>query len=161
MIVVEDASDRRDVAFSRVVEGRWKEGTGGLPPAHIVLVDFADFKRVMGDRAALAAFNVGWAFLHEVEHAVRGSADAPRGGEVGECEGSVNRMRRECGLAERAEYHFTLLPGTGDRIVATRFVRLAFVQSKPATNKKKRLWLVWDAALVGGLPETEQLVAVR
>jgi hypothetical protein len=58
-------------------------------------------------------------------------------------------MRRECGLAERAEYFCTPLPGTWHGEFKTRFVRLAFEWR--AEVSIKRYWLVWDASLVGGL----------
>jgi hypothetical protein len=148
-IVLEDASGSAEVVFSRVVPGRWTRGVGGRPPAFVVQIDFADFERVRGDREALDAFNVGWAVLHEVSHVVNDSADAERPGDVGECEELVNRMRRECGLAERAEYHYRLLPGVEREEFKTRYVRLAFERQDAATSKKRRLWLIWDADAVG------------
>lgn len=151
LIVLEDASDRTEVVFSRVVPGRWTRGEEGRPPAFVVQIDFADFERVRGDREALASFNVGWALMHEVSHVVNDSVDAERPGDVGECEELVNRMRRECGLAERAEYHYRLLPGVEREEFKTRYVRLAFERQDAATSKKRRLWLIWDADAVGGL----------
>jgi hypothetical protein len=149
------------VVFCRVVEGRWRAGAGGRPPAFVIQIDFADFSRVTGDRAALAAFNVGWGVLHEVDHVVRDSVDPDEAGVAGECEGAVNRMRRECGLAERAEYFFTYLPGTAAGDFVTRYVRLAFDRVEAGANKKKRYWVIWDAALVGGLDERKQVAARR
>lgn len=160
LIVLEDASNRADVVFSRVVEGRWRKEALSRLPAYIVLIDFADFSKVTGDRAALDAFNVGWGVFHEIEHVVNDSRDSESAGAAGECEETINRMRRECGLAERAEYFFTLLPGMEQSAFSTRLVRLAFDRRLPAPNKKKRYWLVWDARMVGGLPEHQQL-AVR
>ena len=161
VLVLEDASDRADVVFCRVVEGRWTQGADGKPPAFVILIDFTDFSRVTGDRAALAAFNVGWGVLHEVDHVVRDSVDPDEEGAAGECEDAINRMRRECGLAERAEYFFTHLPGTTASDFVTRHVRLAFDLREPATGKKKRYWVVWDAALVGGLGGRKQVAAWR
>jgi hypothetical protein len=151
MVVLEDASDRSDVVFCRVALGRWANHRATRPPAYVLLIDFADFSRVIGDREALAAFNVGWGVLHEISHVVHDHLDSDREGEVGECERLINRMRRECDLAERAEYCFTLFPGAERTEFKTRFVRLAFEQWKPQTGKKRRLWLMWDALLVGGL----------
>lgn len=62
------------------------------------------------------------AMLHEINHVIHDSVDAERAGEAGECEDLINRMRRECGLAERAEYYFTLLPGTTDSSFKTGLV---------------------------------------
>jgi hypothetical protein len=151
LILLEDASASANVVFSRVVEGRWTKNAGTKPRVLIVQMDFADFARVKGDRGALASFNVGWALLHEISHAVNDSADTERAGETGECEALVNQMRRECGLAERAEYHFHYMPGLERSEFKTRYVRLAFEQHQPSTNKKRRLWIIWDADAVGGL----------
>ncbi|HKC65931.1 MAG TPA: hypothetical protein VKB86_19965 [Pyrinomonadaceae bacterium] len=159
VIVLEDASNRLDVVFCRVVEGRWKTGAGAKPHAFVVMIDFADFSHVMGDGAALAAFNVGWGVLHEIEHVVHDSVDPVASHSLGECESLINQMRRECGLAERAEYHFTLFPGTSDGDFKTTFVRLAFDSIRPGANKKERHWLIWDAKLVGGLDEQKSLLA--
>lgn len=150
MLVLKDASDRADVVFCRVVPGRWAREPHNRPPVFVVLIDFADFSRITGDRAALAAFNVGWGVLHEIAHVVHDSFDAERQGEAGECESLLNQMRRECGLAERAEYFFTFFPGIDSGDFKTRFVRLAFEQ-QTTKNKRKRYWLVWDASRVGGL----------
>ena len=160
MMVIEDASNRADVVFCRVNEARWTKEEESKPPAYVILIDFADFSHVSGDRAALAAFNVGWGILHEIDHVVHDSVDSTQAGETGECEASINRMRRECGLAERAEYFFTYLPGATTSDFMTRYVRIAFEQRKPDA-KKKRYWLIWDAALVGGLDEQKQVASRR
>jgi hypothetical protein len=158
LIVLEDASGSADVVFSRVLEGRWRNGSAGRPPAFIVQIDFKDFSHVMGDRAALAAFNAGWGLLHEIEHAVRDSADPEGPGAAGECEEVVNKMRRECGLAERADYFYTPLPGTGSGDFKTSYVRLAFRHARPG-NKQQQYWLFWDAALTGGTPDANQVAS--
>lgn len=159
VIVIEDASNRQDVVFCRVVEGRWKTDGADKPPVFVILIDFADFSHVMGDKAARDAFNAGWGMLHEIEHVVHDSIDPTKPGEAGECEGFINQMRRECGLAERADYYFTLLPGAIDSAFKTKFVRMAFDLSRPGKNKKERHWLIWDAKLVGGIDEQRYLVA--
>ena len=159
LLVVEDASGSFDVAFSRVLEGRWKDGSEGKPAAYVVQIDFDDFTHVQGDRAALAAFNAGWGLLHEIEHAVRDSADPEGPGATGECEEAINRMRRECGLAERAEYFYTPLPGAGRGDFKTRYVRLAFKEARAADKKRRRYWLYWDASLTGGAPYANQVAS--
>lgn len=161
LIVLEDASNRRDVVFCRVVEGRWTNDAAQKPPVYIMLIDFADFSHVTGDAAARAAFNAGWGVLHETDHVVNDSVDAQRPGSAGPCEALINQMRRECGLAERAEYFFTFLPGTENSAFMTRLVRIAFERQHPATTKRKRYWLIWDAKLVGDLIEQRQLSVRR
>jgi hypothetical protein len=160
LMVLEDASRRQDVVFCRVVEGRWTGDQADKPPVFVILIDFEDFAHLMGEEAALASFNVGWGVLHEIDHVVNDADDPTREGETGECEALINRMRRECGLAERAEYHFNFVPGTQNSEFKTRFVRIAFDQYKAGSNKKKRAWLIWDADLVGGLDE-QKLLASR
>lgn len=159
VVVIEDASNSSDVAFCRVIPGRWKENAAGKPPAFVVQIDFADFDQVVGDERALEAFNVGWGFLHELDHIVNKSADATSLGDSGECEAHINQMRRECNLPERADYFSTLAPLAANTTFTTRLVRLAFDEQTSGT-KKKRYWLIWDARVVGGLEEN-QIAALR
>ncbi len=159
-VVLEDASQRSDVVFCRVVPGRWKADATNKPPAYVVLIDFADFEHLTGDERALDAFDVGWGLLHELDHIVNDSLGAATLHETGECEEHINQMRRECNLPQRGEYFFTLFPLAADDPFITRLVRLAFEQEDAATNKKKRYWLIWDAKLVGGLDE-QNIAALR
>lgn len=152
VVLLEDASGRQDVVFSQVVSAKWKHHTSKMPPVFVVLIDFADFAHLLGDEAALKAFDVGWAFLHELDHVVNDSWDATDAEQTGECETHINLMRRECNLPLRANYFFTYLPFT-QRDFRTRFVRLAFEHTDSQTNKQRRYWVMWDAGLVGGLPE--------
>jgi hypothetical protein len=151
LVVIEDASNSSEVAFCRVIPGRWKKNVPDSPPVFVVQIDFEDFSQVVGDERALAAFNVGWGLLHELDHVVYDSIDADELGETGVCETHINQMRRECDLPERAGYFFTLSPLATDATFSARLVRLAFDEEKAATNKKKRYWLLWDANVVGGL----------
>jgi hypothetical protein len=160
VVVIEDASNSAAVAFCRVIPGKWKNSTSNSPPAFVVQIDFADFDQLVGDAHALEAFNVGWGFLHELDHIANDSPDAVLLSETGECEAHVNQMRRECNLPQRRNYFSTLLPGTADSTFPTHFVRIAFEQAEPDANKKKRYWIVWDASVVGGL-EQNQIAALR
>ena len=152
VILLEDASGRQDVVFSQVVSAKWKHHTSKMPPVFVVLIDFADFDHLLGDEAALKSFDVGWAFLHELDHVVNDSLDARDAEQTGECEAHINPMRRECNLPLRANYFFTYLPFT-QRDFRTRFVRLPFEHTDALTSKHRRYWVMWDAGLVGGLPE--------
>jgi len=152
VILLEDASGRQDVVFSQVVSAKWKHHPSKMPPAFVVLIDFADFDHLLGDEAALKSFDVGWAFLHELDHVVNDSSDATDAEQTGECEAHINLMRRECNVPLRANYFFTYFPFT-QRDFRTRFVRLAFEHTDTLTNKQRRCWVMWDAELVGGLPE--------
>ncbi len=156
VLILEDASNRSDVVFCRVVPGRWNNGNQGKPPAYVVLIDFADFDHLMGDKAALKAFDVGWGLLHELDHVINDSADSDSLPDAGECEEHINVMRRECNLPLRTDYFFTFFPHAGQSDFKTRFVRLAFEQEDPASTKH-RYWLIWDAAIVGGLPARDEI----
>jgi len=160
VIVVEDASNRSDIAFCSVFPGRWIRNATQRPAAYVVLIDFNDFQNLIGDRRALEAFDVGWAVLHEIDHVVDDSKDTARTGESGQCEDHINSMRRELKLPERTEYFYTLFPVSGEgKLFPTRFVRLAF-EARDESHKKKRFWLMWDAAVVGGVVESKELAAL-
>ena len=153
LIVLEDASSRTEVAFCRVVPGRWRNENSANPVAYVVLIDFTDFEQIVGDEQARASFDVGWALLHELDHVVMNSEDADAvdvNEHVGECEIHINRMRDELGLPLRASYFFTASNLKADPNFNTRFVRLPFEQKDPLSRRVKRYWLTWDFAAVGG-----------
>ena len=161
IIVLEDASGRADVAFCRVVPARVKGTNRQLLPAYVVLVDFNDFRQLTGDAEALAAFNVGWGVLHELDHIVSDSEDARNPGEIGKCEDHINAMRSELGLPSRSEYFFTPVSSRSDANFAIRYVRLPFESRVAGFHETKRYWLVWDAITVGGLNIDTQRALVR
>lgn len=158
-IVLEDASRSSEVVFMRVIPGEWKTTNG--PPAFVIQIDFADFDQVIGDQAALAAFDLGWALLHELDHIANDSQDPNSFGETGECESRINQMRVECNLPQRVDYFYTFSPLTQNSTFATRLVRLAFEELRPGSVKKRRYWIVWDASVVGGLGLQKELAELR
>lgn len=155
VIVLEDASSRTDVAFCRVVRGRWVRDESNKPPAFVVLIDFTDFQQLSGDAEARAAFDAGWGLLHEIDHVVKDSEDARDAKAVGECEDHINRMRLEIGLPVRVDYFFSRAYLKADSNFNARYVRLSF------EREAKRYWLVWDATTVGGLHGDGQRALVR
>jgi len=161
VIVLEDASSRSDVAFCRVVRGRWTRGEANKPPAYVVLIDFTDFHQLSGDAEARAAFDVGWGLLHEIDHVVTSSEDAKDPGALGECEDHINRMRLELGLPVRADYFFSRTYLNADANFNARYVRLSFERRDEGSFQPKRYWLVWDAVTVGGLSGDGQRALVR
>jgi hypothetical protein len=161
VIVLEDASSRSDVAFCRVVRGRWARDESAKPPAYVVLIDFTDFHQLSGDAEARAAFDVGWGLLHELDHVVTDSEDAKAAGAIGDCEDHINRMRLEVGLPTRADYFFTSAYLRADANFNSRYVRLSFERRDRLSSQTKRYWLVWDAAVVGGLHAEGQRALVR
>lgn len=160
IVVLEDASRRLDVVFCQVMPGRWLGGNAGKPEAHVIQIDFDDFRQVFGDRKAREAFDVGWGLLHELDHVVHDSEDSAHLGVAGACESNINAMRRELGLPERVEYFFTAFPGA-ETDFKSRYVRLAFEQRVNSANKKRRYWLVWDGTIVGGVPGSMQVASIR
>jgi hypothetical protein len=161
LIVLEDASSRADVAFCRVVPGRWPNESALHPPAFVVLIDFIDFEQIVGDKQARASFHVGWGLLHELDHVVSDTIDSETEGDLGECEMHINKMREEVGLPVRASYFFTASPLKTNPNFHRRFVRLPFDQRDVSSNRTKRYWLTWDSTIVGGLANDNQSAAVR
>ena len=161
VVVIEDASGRADVAFCRVVPGRWRTDRDTKVSAFVVLVDFSDFRKIVGDDEARAAFDVGWGFLHELDHVVSDSTDAEEQGKLGECEKHINEMRLEVGLPVRVDYFFTQSSLRPDPNFGNKLVKLAFEQYDHETSRKKRYWLVWDSNAVGGLLAKTQTAMVR
>lgn len=160
VIVLEDASSRSDVAFCRVVPGKWNNENSSQPPAFVILIDFTDFEQIVGDKQARASFHVGWGLLHELDHVISDTADSESEDDLGECEVHINAMRKEVGLPVRASYFFKASPLKTDPNFRSRFVRLPFEQRDTASNKTKRYWLTWDAAVVGGITK-DQSASVR
>ena len=151
VIVLQDASERADVAFCRVVPARLVHKHLRDFRAFVMLIDFADFNEVTGDSEARAAFDVGWGFLHEVQHVVNDSEDARNLSEVGECEDEINKMRSELDLPVRTTYFYSAIPAKVNPEFNTRLVRLGF--EKRDGLRTRRYWLIWDAATVGGLQQ--------
>lgn len=160
-LILEDASKRKDVVFGKLVRAHWKDANPESPPVFLVLIDFADFDYLIGDRPALAAFDAGWGLLHEIDHAVNDSLDSSESGRVGDCEDHINRMRRELSLPERSDYFFTFFPHTQQSEFTTRFVRLPFDRKDATSGKQRRFWLMWDAAIVGGLDDSKQIAEFK
>src|SRR5262249_48647147 len=149
VIIIEDASSRPDLAFCRVVPGRWTNADSAKLPAYVVLIDFTDFDQIVGDDKAREAFDVGWAVLHELDHVVSDSEDLGGDDDLGECESHINKMREELGLPLRAGYFFTVSNLKTDPNFSTRLVRLPFEQKDASSQRLKRYWLTWDSAVVG------------
>jgi hypothetical protein len=154
-IVIEEASNRADVAFCSVLI--LKTSDPNDKPVSVVRIDFDDFQYVIGDKKARASFNVGWGLLHEIDHVVSESEDTQFAYATGECEENINQMRLELGLPVRATYRFSPMPAPADPAFITRLVRLGFVQTDSKRKIRKQYWLVWDASLVGGIDRKSQV----
>ena len=160
-IVIEDATNRADIAFCRVVPGKIVGNTASTLPIYVILIDFADFKHVTGDARARASFDVGWGLLHELDHVVSESEDSTSQSAMGECEEHINQMRRELGLPIRSSYFFNALSSRTDPNFITRLVRLGFIETDTSGTKTKRYWLIWDARLVGGIDDRSETALIK
>jgi hypothetical protein len=160
LIVLEDASSKPHVAFCRVVPGKWKTNDSARPVPYVILIDFTDFERIVGDKEARAAFHVGWGVLHEIDHVVSETEDSEVDGHLGECETHINAMRQEVGLPVRANYFYSVSPLKTDPNFNRRFVRLPFDQRDTTSSRTRRYWLTWDSTAVGGLTK-DQSASVR
>ncbi len=113
-----------------------------------VRLDFADFTRLRGDREALAAFDPGFAVLHELAHGVWHLSDTDGARrQSGACDEQINRMRRELGLPERQGYTPRL------RVVSANITRaeLVFVRTRTPAGRAstERFDLCWEVEKVG------------
>ena len=158
-ILLEDASSRKDVVFCRVVQAKLPGKESSQSNVFVVLIDFSDFLQVTGDRRARASFDVGWAVLHEIDHAVADSEDSGSSSSAGNCEDHINEMRREMGLPIRLDYFFSYVPMKSNPSLISSFVRLSFGEQVDDSGKLKRYWLVWDAGVVGGLTDHDKTLA--
>jgi len=108
VIVLEDRSRSFDIAFAEIRREAIFLGSGQSIPIFSLLLDFEDFRYLVGHPEALEAFDLGFVLLHELGHAVEDRRDPPdrRGAsDPGECETLVNEVRRELRLPVRAHYH--------------------------------------------------------
>jgi hypothetical protein len=150
------------VAFARLAEplAYRNYSSGAKIDVFPLEIDFSDFSKLRGDRAALAAFDLGFVILHELGHAALGLRDAagdPQG--PGECEALINRIRRELNLPERQTYfaqtHLaaSFTPTRG----STQFAELTFARmvEKQGRMRIEKYNLRWEAFMVGPIIEAE------
>jgi hypothetical protein len=121
-------------------------------------LDFADFAQLHGSREALAAFDIGFAVLHELAHGVYRLRDTTDPGYLGECERHINRMRRELGLPERQRYIARVRkPAPSESTIRIEQAELLFVcvsQTHGQAGTRRFFYLKWDAKQVASAAET-------
>jgi hypothetical protein len=111
-----------------------------------VQLDFADFGELRGDREVVAAFDPGFAVLHELAHGVWGLHDAVgKTTELGACDQQINRMRRELNLPERQGYSPRILTGI---LIQTAELVFARDRAKPGRLVTDRFYLRWPVKRV-------------
>lgn len=152
--VLEDHSSSRRVSFARlaasVIYRSW--ATGQQVEMQSVLLDFGDFKALRGEQDVLAAFDVGFAVLHELAHGALDLSDtARRGEEPGDCEDYINHIRRDLGLPERLRYEARARVATGTFGLRSYWLELPFARAvnNGGRSKIQHRYLTWNTAAVG------------
>jgi hypothetical protein len=151
-----EAHDRAPgVAFAHLVHGYTLTNfqTKTQIETELLRLDFADFAHLRGDPQVVAAFDLGFAVLHELVHGVWQLGDAVGDiAQVGACDEVVNRIRRELNLPERQGYSPRLRPVQQSYAERTRLqAELVFVRTTQEANRTRsaRFYLCWDEEQVG------------
>ena len=111
-------------------------------------LDFSDFTELRGKPEAIAAFDLGFAILHELVHAVRDLRDAVgETNRLGACDGLINRIRRELNLPERQGYIARTQSVLHNQTGAMRRSELVFARERWESGRVRTEWfyLHWDA----------------
>jgi hypothetical protein len=119
--------------------------------ARQVQLDFSDFAELRGEPEVIAAFDLGFAILHELVHGVCGLRDAVgETKELGACDELINRMRRELNLPERQGYSADAQSVLSSVAGATRRAELVFARERRESGRARTEWfyLRWDAKRV-------------
>lgn len=104
------ALERRDgsatIAFAQIEPLLdYRDGTDVVRQDWSIRIDFADFKELRGDQAAIKSFGPGMNLLHELVHAILGYSDPVTANDpLGQCERHLNLIRDELGLPLRQHY---------------------------------------------------------
>lgn len=116
-----------------------------------ILIDFADFSQLCGEREVLAAFDIGYVVLHELGHGALQLRDSTDPTQLGECEEYINRIRRDLAAPERLRY-FTQ-DQRAARPLAQTFLQAeqVFVRKVEKQGRIKTEWfyLRWNIEKVG------------
>jgi len=159
-IELEAHNNSPQIAFARLTAGNILTGfqTGARIEVRQVQLDFADFAELRGEREAVAAFDLGFAVLHELVHSVLSLSDVvSETTELGACDEQINRMRRELNLPERQGYSARARSKMHSSNGTTRLAELVFAYErvKPASAGSKLFYLRWDAKRVASAAESK------
>jgi hypothetical protein len=141
------------IAFAHITAGTVYTNfqTGARIEARQVQLDFSDFAELRGEPEVIAAFDLGFAVLHELVHGVCGLRDAVgETTELGACDGLINRMRRELNLPERQGYSARTQAVLSSPVGATKRAELVFARERMESGRARteRFYLRWDAKRV-------------
>jgi hypothetical protein len=157
LVELESLNRSPEVAFARLssVSIYESRATGKRIVVQPLQIDFSDFDYLRGSSEVVASFDLGFAVLHELVHAVLNLHDVILEGDgLGDCEQYINTVRREMGLPERQAYLATvrdaLQSPTG---MSTKMAELQFTRTLDRDGKTKieRYYLNWEAHKVGRL----------
>ena len=160
---IESADHSSRIAFAELDSPlRYSDGSQRSYDDWRIKIDFADFKGLHGDAAALASFDPAMAFLHELAHALLGHTDPVNpADELGDCERYLNRIRAELGLPERQHYYpeqrVTLGPGLSQIYQGT----LTFMRKDQDTQKRKQLLVIFDLNQVFDISQARSKAVVQ
>ena len=144
---LESHANTADVAFARLAVPMHFRSMASEREINVypMQLDFADFVTLRGDAEVIAAFDLGFVFMHELAHGVWGLRDAHNEADaLGDCERYVNQIRRERGLPERQHYMArTRQSGVSFAGGIAHYAELLF------TRKKANYYLQWEVQRVG------------
>jgi hypothetical protein len=160
-IDLESHARSSSISFARIGDQISFESraTGAKIDRSAIQLDFNDFSQIRGDREAIEAFDIGFVLLHELGHAVLGLHDS-YDNSPGDCEGMVNRIRRELQLPERQTY-IAQVYTAAHFPAASRVKRaeLIFKHVSGAPKARALFRLDWDALRVGPILDKDILSA--
>jgi hypothetical protein len=148
------------IAFAHITAGVVYTSfqTGARIEARQVQLDFSDFAELRGEREVIAAFDLGFAVLHELVHGVWGLRDAVgEMNELGACDEQINRMRRELNLPERQGYSAGAQAVLSNPAGATKRAELVFARERMESGRARteRFYLRWDANRVASATQAK------
>lgn len=157
LVELESLNRSPEIAFARLssVSIYESRATGKRIVVQPLQIDFSDFEYLRGSSEAVSSFDLGFAVLHELVHAVLNLHDSTyEGDDLGDCEQYINTVRRELGLPERQAYLATvrdaLQAPTG---MSTKVAELQFARTleRGGKTRTERYYLNWEANKVGRL----------
>ena len=103
---LENSDHSATIAFAQLESTLvYRDSTNVARQDWSIRIDFADFKELRGDEAAIRSFGLGMNVLHELVHAILGYPDpVTANDELGQCERHLNLIRAELGLPLRQNY---------------------------------------------------------
>ena len=111
-----------------------------------IRIDFADFKELRGDQAAIKSFGPGMNVFHELVHAILGYPDPlTANDQLGQCERHLNLIRAELGLPLRQNYFPNNRYAASPESLAKIFQgEITFVRRGDSSNQPKEYSLTFN-----------------